>query len=352
MQPSVLRFSSSPTTAQRTPVRLREHVILYVPGASRVIKTSEHTSAWSGFRSYLKEILDLDPRGTSTVDSAKPRRLYDLASDLQVDQPTFAQYAADSLGVPVTSSIDPGDVAPWILPDSFCRANLVVPTRLEDGGHGAIVSNPFDWELMETLRKVLWKKQRPRVVVANPDVIRGFFARADRREATPAEQLVEETAPLGLDADLPGLEGAEPGEPHGQVIALANEILRGAVTERASDVHIEPKRENAVVRFRVDGDLKEVLQISTDQARRLVARFKALGELDVAEKRKPQDGALEAIIHGCQFRLRVATTRTPHGESLVIRLIEPHSTPQVSKSSACRRIRREPSATSWPEQRD
>ena len=190
--------------------RLRVHVIIYVPGASRVIKTSEHTSAWSGFRSYLKEILDLDPRGTSTVDSAKPRRLYDLASDLQVDQPTFAQYAADSLGVPVTSSIDPGDVAPGILPDSFCRANLVVPTRLEDGGHGAIVSNPFDWELMETLRKVLWKKQRPRVVVANPDVIRGFFARADRREATPAEQLVEETAPLGLDADLPGLRERSP----------------------------------------------------------------------------------------------------------------------------------------------
>ncbi len=106
-------------------------------------------------------------------------------------------------------------------------------------------------------------------------------------------------------------------------MAIANNILASAVSERASDIHIEPKVDNTLVRFRIDGDMRDVYTLQKTTGVMLISRLKAIAGLDITEKRKPQDGAVEAVIAGKTFKLRLATTSTPGGESLILRLLEP-----------------------------
>ncbi len=111
------------------------------------------------------------------------------------------------------------------------------------------------------------------------------------------------------------------------VMHIANNILYSAVEERASDIHIEPKEENTLVRFRIDGDMRDMFKLKKKTGDMLISRFKAMGGLDIADRRKPQDGGLEAIISERNFKMRLATTSTPDGESLVIRMLEPSVKP-------------------------
>lgn len=213
--------------------------------------------AWGIFKEYLRRDLDLAAEDRTTLELATPDELYELGGELEIEPRTMPRYVADLLSVPSVTGLDLGNVAPGLLPAPFCRANLVVPLEIEEGegeegGRMVLVSNPFDWELLDTLRRTFWEER-----------------------------------------------------------------------ERASDIHLEPKRDQAVIRFRVDGNLQDVRSVDRDRCRRLIARFKALGELDVAEKRKPHDGALGAVIHDRRFKLRLSTAPTSYGESLVVRIIEP-----------------------------
>ena len=106
------------------------------------------------------------------------------------------------------------------------------------------------------------------------------------------------------------------------VLQLADRLLSRAVAERASDIHVEPKNQETVIRLRVDGDMREISTLKSDAGLMLMSRLKALGGMDIAERRRPQDGACEVRIEGRQFKLRLATTSTPDGESLILRLLD------------------------------
>src|SRR5581483_1211743 len=107
------------------------------------------------------------------------------------------------------------------------------------------------------------------------------------------------------------------------ILLLTERLLKRAVAERASDIHIEPKNQQTVVRLRVDGDMREIFTLKNDTSLMLMSRLKPMGGMDIAERRRPQDGACETKIDGRLFKLRLATTSTPDGESLILRLLEP-----------------------------
>ncbi len=113
------------------------------------------------------------------------------------------------------------------------------------------------------------------------------------------------------------------------IVSMTNNILEVAVSERTSDIHIEPHETNTVARFRVDGDLHEYFRMPKDTGARVVSRVKVLAELDIAEKRLPQDGAFSVSINNRDFNMRVATTSTPYGEAATIRLLEPYTKPRA-----------------------
>ena len=120
------------------------------------------------------------------------------------------------------------------------------------------------------------------------------------------------------------------------VVRLVNLILSGAASAGASDVHIEPKEKCLQVRQRVDGMLRDVLTIPRHLQDRHVSRFKIMSGMDIAERRKPQDGRSRSNSKGA-IELRVSTLPTQFGEKVVIRLLNPDGARPRSTSSASSR---------------
>lgn len=109
---------------------------------------------------------------------------------------------------------------------------------------------------------------------------------------------------------------------------FVDRILALSVSKRASDIHFDPKATDTIIRLRIDGDMQEVLTLKKEEGVRVIARLKAISGLDIDEKRKPQDGSLETTIARRRFKLRLATSPTPDGESLTIRLLDPETKPK------------------------
>lgn len=106
------------------------------------------------------------------------------------------------------------------------------------------------------------------------------------------------------------------------IVKLLNSIIEQAVREKASDIHIEPYAEDIRVRFRIDGDLKEIMKLSRNSLSGIVTRTKIIGRMNIAEKRIPQDGRIETKISGREIDMRISTLPTVYGEKIVIRLLD------------------------------
>jgi general secretion pathway protein E len=122
--------------------------------------------------------------------------------------------------------------------------------------------------------------------------------------------------------DLPEPSDLLESDDHAPIIRLINAILTQAVKDNASDIHIEPFENRLVVRFRVDGVLREVLQSRRAVAPLVVSRIKVMSKLDIAEKRLPQDGRISLRIAGRAVDVRVSTIPAGHGERVVLRLLD------------------------------
>ena len=141
--------------------------------------------------------------------------------------------------------------------------------------------------------------------------------------AMQAVEGFEETTDLAhLAQDLPEQADLLESEDDAPIIRLINAVLTQAVKENASDIHIEPFENRLVIRFRVDGVLREVLQSKRAVAPLVVSRIKVMSKLDIAEKRLPQDGRIGLRIAGRAVDVRVSTIPSGHGERVVLRILD------------------------------
>src|SRR6187397_3504232 len=142
-------------------------------------------------------------------------------------------------------------------------------------------------------------------------------------DAMQAAEGVEESTDLAhLAQDLPEQADLLESEDDAPIIRLINAVLTQAVKENASDIHVEPFENRLVVRFRVDGVLREVLQSRRAVAPLVVSRIKVMSKLDIAEKRLPQDGRISLRIAGRAVDVRVSTIPSGHGERVVLRILD------------------------------
>jgi len=143
------------------------------------------------------------------------------------------------------------------------------------------------------------------------------------REAMASMDGLDETTDLAhLAQDLPEQADLLESDDDAPIIRLINAVLTQAVKENASDIHVEPFENRLVVRFRVDGVLREVLQSKRAVAPLVVSRIKVMSRLDIAEKRLPQDGRISLKIAGRAVDVRVSTIPSGHGERVVLRLLD------------------------------
>ncbi|GAC35309.1 type II secretion system ATPase GspE [Paraglaciecola polaris] len=149
---------------------------------------------------------------------------------------------------------------------------------------------------------------------------------AFQRDSSAAKQLMEdignESDLFALAEELPDTEDLLESEDDAPIIKLINAMLGEAIKEGASDIHIETFETQLLVRFRVDGVLREILRPNRKMASMLVSRIKVMSKMDIAEKRVPQDGRITLRIAGRAVDVRVSTMPSSHGERVVLRLLD------------------------------
>ncbi|MFK7892774.1 MAG: GspE/PulE family protein [Granulosicoccus sp.] len=187
-------------------------------------------------------------------------------------------------------------------------------------------AEPFYLEWQTELQRVLQKDIR--LVICNPEDIRRYLkefytvsksvlgARKDHNTGSSAVQNLEQLMELGRHGKL------EANDSH--VVSIVDWLLQYAYEQRASDIHLEPRRETGAVRFRIDGVMQQVYDMPAGVLSAVTSRLKILGRLDVAEKRRPQDGRLKTRnADGKEVELRISTIPTAFGEKMVLRIFDP-----------------------------
>jgi type IV pilus assembly protein PilB len=210
--------------------------------------------------------------------------------------------------------IDP--TATTLLPEALARRYRAIPIGERDGKLLVAMSDPANVYALDDIRTITNRDVQPLVATA------GDVERAIQKFAGMDGQ-VEALANVAADALEGEEEQMEAALEDAPIVKLVNAIMTQAVGDRASDVHIEPAERNVRVRFRVDGVLHEPMPPAPKNIQGgLISRLKVMAELNIAEKRVPQDGRISMKVGGKQLDLRVATLPTVHGEKVVIRVLD------------------------------
>jgi type IV pilus assembly protein PilB len=212
--------------------------------------------------------------------------------------------------------IDPTATA--LLPEALARRYRALPIGERDGKLLVAMSDPANVYALDDIRTITGRDVQPVVATAN-DVERTIqkFAGMDSQVEAMASIAAED------EGTTEELEAALEDAP---IVKLVNAIMTQAVGDRASDVHIEPAEKNVRIRFRVDGVLHEPIPPAPKSIQGgLISRLKVMADLNIAEKRVPQDGRISMKVGGKQLDLRVATLPTVYGEKVVIRVLDKSS---------------------------
>jgi general secretion pathway protein E len=234
------------------------------------------------------------------------------------------------LDIAYRATINTEDVDPELvrkIPINFAKVTRLIPLKLEGETVQVAVADPLDTSVLDHARMLLGHEVEPQIAssAAIIDAINAIYDRA----LNEAEQVVDEMEAQDLDQAETSLEEAQDLLDTGDeapIIRLINSLLFRAAKERASDIHIEPMERELVVRFRIDGVLEEVIKPPKRFQNSILSRVKIMAQLNIAEKRLPQDGRIRIKLAGRDIDIRVSSIPTSHGESIVMRLLDKNAT--------------------------
>ncbi len=228
---------------------------------------------------------------------------------------------SDFYDVPYTLSLSEKEIdfeLVRLLPISFAKRFKLIPLRNQDGKVLLALAPPLDLYALDEVRSLFDSDVEPVLV---PD--RTVLDCINRVYERGTEMTDEFGSALGITPS----EFEEPkdlleAEDEAPIIRFVNSLLFRAVKERASDIHIECFEKEVAARFRKDGMLHQVTSVPKRLQSSIISRIKIMAELDIAEKRKPQDGRIRVKIAGRDVDVRISTVPTSHGESVVMRLLD------------------------------
>jgi general secretion pathway protein E len=206
----------------------------------------------------------------------------------------------------------------------FARKNKMVPVAVRDGKLVVAIVNPFDRVAVDSY-KPMAKQDIELVVSAESDVMGVINEQYGFRTAvTKAERDLKGGIDLSnLEQYVKLKSGSEIETSDQHIVNAVDYLLQHAYDSRASDIHIEPKREFANIRFRIDGVLHEIQRVPKLVNLAITSRLKTMCRMDIAEKRRPQDGRIKTDREGKEIELRVSTLPTAFGEKMVMRIFDP-----------------------------
>ncbi len=217
------------------------------------------------------------------------------------------------------------NVVTTTIPRNFALKHLVLPIAINEGRLTIATANPFNTEVIEDIARAS-KLEVSVVVSTRTDILKliheffGFkrsIAAAENQFNTPIVDLgnLEQYVQLKSVDELPSNDS--------HIVNAVSHLFTYAFDQRASDIHIEPKRDTSMVRMRIDGVLHTVHKIPKKVHPAIVSRIKNLSRIDMAEKRRPQDGRIKTEKEGVEVEIRVSMIPTAFGEKVVMRIMDP-----------------------------
>ena len=262
------------------------------------------------------------------VDIISSMKIKTLDIKEELTEEIIMRAIADNLSIPF-KKIDPLelnlDVVTRMIAKPFAIKHLVVPIELIDGELKVAMYNPLNHEALEDIKRVSRAKISP-VVSTKTDILKiitefyGFKSSIVAAE----KELVSPLADLGNLEQYMRLKPSHEIESTDQHVKNAVDyLLNYAFEQKASDIHIEPKRESGTCRLRIDGVLHDIYSLPKAVFPAIVSRIKSLSRLNIAEKRRPQDGRMKVAYGGKEAELRVSTVPVAFGEKVVLRVLNP-----------------------------
>ncbi len=210
-----------------------------------------------------------------------------------------------------------------LVPESVARENVVIPLSQENGTLKIVVHDPTDFDTIQKLQFILNKEILP-VLAAREQIVEAINRHYGQTETESVDSMLQEFTDTQIDfteTEATANAGAAE-ESDAPVVKLVNLIISEAISLRASDIHIEPFADRVRVRYRIDGVLVERDSPPRRLLAPLVSRIKIMGNIDISEKRRPQDGRIKMIVQTKYFDLRVSILPTTHGQSVVMRILD------------------------------
>ena len=248
--------------------------------------------------------------------------------EVALDEEAIYQALAKAWKIPF-KKVDPVkldlNVVTTTIPRNFALKHLVLPIAISEGRLTVATANPFNTEVLEDIARA--SKLEVNVVVSTrTDILKliheffGFkrsIAAAENQFNAPIVDLgnLEQYVRLKSVDELPSNDS--------HIVNAVSHLFTYAFDQRASDIHIEPKRDTSMVRMRIDGVLHTVHKIPKKVHPAIVSRIKNLSRIDMAEKRRPQDGRIKTEKEGVEVEIRVSMIPTAFGEKVVMRIMDP-----------------------------
>ena len=254
-----------------------------------------------------------------------------LIREQAMEEARFLKTLSVILDIPVMDELPVDDVDLDLvreLPIAFAKQNKLLPLYLQDEKLVVAVADPLNTTPLDHLAVMMDRRVEPVLAPGQKiiDAINQVYDRISGLEGTAGEVLQDEDlGSLSREIEETTKDVLEMMD-EAPVIRLVNQVLIQAVKEHASDIHVEPFEQDVVVRFRKDGVLHEILRLPKRLHASIASRIKIMGNLNIAEKRLPQDGRIRRVVAGKEIDIRLSTVPTSFGERLVMRILDKAST--------------------------
>lgn len=244
-----------------------------------------------------------------------------LVADKIVEEAAIYRIVANATGLPYVelANVTPDINAVSLLPADWARRLGVLPFALDGDSLVVAISDPANITTVDDIRRLTRKSVI--TVLSGPDALNTKIDQVYR-----SEDELDDLADEFTDDMLTGEDDGEAAD-DAPVVRFVNLLLSQAITDRASDIHIEPTETNTWVRFRIDGVLHDQMQSPLSLMPPVASHIKIRSDMNIAERRIPQDGRLSIRVAGRKVDLRVATLPTVYGEKVVLRILDNSSAP-------------------------
>ena len=219
--------------------------------------------------------------------------------------------------------VEPQVVA--LLPESVARENTIFPLAEAGGALRVATSDPTDLDTQEKLRFIL-NREVELALAPREQIVEAINRHYGASDGESADSMLQEFTDTAIDFTETAVEQqanqAQEDTSDAPVVKLVNLIITEAVALRASDIHIEPFEDRVRIRYRIDGRLVERDNPPRRLLGAILSRIKILSKLDIAERRRPQDGRIKLTADGKDYDLRVSVMPTNHGQTVVMRILD------------------------------